>query len=133
MTISSQEVLLPTLSLLLSRKKNIYRKFHVPSASKEHMRRGTMYSRMYVYNRWTQAGIRCPISTTFNFISKRVSWRYMLSLDQKMIPPFSKQHLTTWGWEDQPKTPMCSTTRRTRKTLLQQRQSLRDQHQPLYY
>ena len=45
--------------------------------------------------------------------------------------PFHQQRLTTWRCEFQQKTPFCSTKRRTRRTLLQPHQSLRDQHDPV--
>ena len=49
-----------------------------------------------------------------------------------LIPPFHQQHLTTWRWEVQQETSFCSTKRSTRRTLFQQHQSLRDQHDPLH-
>ena len=45
--------------------------------------------------------------------------------------PSHQQQSTTWRWEEvQPKTPFCSTKKKTRRVLLlfQQHQSLRDQH-----
>ena len=49
-------------------------------------------------------------------------------------PFYHQQHLTTWRWDIQQKTPFCSTERKTRRTLLQQQQhqSLRDQLDPLH-
>ena len=46
-------------------------------------------------------------------------------------PRFHQQCLTTWRWEVEQKISFCSTKRRTKRTLLQQHQSLRDQHEPL--
>ena len=46
--------------------------------------------------------------------------------------PFSpRERLTTWRWEVQHKTRLCLAKRKTRRTPLQQHQSLRDQHDAL--
>ena len=53
-------------------------------------------------------------------------------LNRALILLSRQQRLTTWRRENQQKTPFCSTKRKTRRTLLQQHQSLRDQLDPLH-
>ena len=139
MTISSQEVPLVAWSWLLSQKQqflnnHLARIPATPNQRAAHEMRVEVLSSVGAQDMDTRAYQVLLIWTMLILTGKMTSWMWTLFLDRALLLLFQQQGLTTWRWEKvHQKTPFCS-TKSTRRTLLllQQHQSLRDEHDPLH-
>ena len=140
MTISSQQIPLAAWRLFLSQREQILsnhlaRVPVTPNQQGTHEMRDEVLSSEGAQDMDTSA---YQVSTA-DLDDVEIYWEkdqldLELFLDRALILHFHQQRLTAWRWAVQLKTPFCSTKRRTKRTLLllQQHQSLRDQHDPLH-
>ena len=135
-TISSHEILLAAWSFLLAQRQEFLNN-HLARIPFTPIQQGTHEMRDKVL--WSAGAqvtdtsgcqVSDPNDVEFNWEIDQLD--VDVSLDRSLIPPFHQKRCTTWRWEIQQKTPFCSTKRKTRRTLLQPQQSLRDQHDPLH-
>ena len=135
MTIISQEISLSAWSLLLSQRQDLINNYlarvpGTPNQQRTHEMRDEVPSNV---------GAQDMDRSVYQLSDLDVvefSWENaQLDADAVFRPgivtPCHQQHLTTWRWKVPHKTPFCSTKRRTKKTLLQEHQSLRDQQNSL--
>ena len=138
LAISSQEFPLAAWSLLLSQRQQFLNNYLArvsvtPNQQGTHEMRDEVFSSVGAQKGLDTSGYQVSaVLDDVEFYWEMINWMKTLSLDQALTLFFHQQCLTTWRWEVQQKTPFCSTKRKTKRTLLllQQHQSLRDQHDP---
>ena len=138
MPITSEETPLAAWSLLLSQRQRFLDNHSArvpvtPNQQGTHDVRDEVLSSVGAQEGLDSSGYQVSADLDDFSTGKTMSWMWTLFLDQASILLFHQHRLTTWRWEEvRQKTPICSTKRKTRRTLLllQHHRSLRDQQGP---